>query len=96
MNRLDFKSFAIIEILILVLTGIFLYDFLPRNHNEYLTICQSTWPKDPVEYQICLKPYYGELNFDKYVIGVGVAALVLFPAYYLISKKNKIKDKKGT
>jgi hypothetical protein len=87
MKGLDFKSIIIIEATILISIGLFLIDFLPRNHSEFLRICSQTWPNDAKQYQICMQPYSRETNLDKYAIGTLVLALIFTPIY--IYKKRE-------
>ena len=83
MKSFDFKSLAIIEIVILFAIGLFSLDLLPRNYSEFYGICAQTWPKDPKQYQICLEPYYREATTSKYAIGFSVALLILLPVVFV-------------
>jgi hypothetical protein len=88
MKGLDLKSIIIVEATILISIGLFSIDFLPRNRSEFLKICSSEWSNDAKQYQICMQPYFREINLGKYAIGTLVLALVVAPVF--IYKKHKI------
>jgi hypothetical protein len=88
MSKVSLKVFLIIEVLLLISIGLFSLDLLPRNYNEFQGICSRTWPKDEGQYHICMEPYFRQTNLDRYVIGVGVGALVLTPVFYIFKKKQ--------
>jgi hypothetical protein len=91
MKSLDLKSIIIIEATILISIGLFLIDFLPRNHSEFLRICSQTWPNDAKQYQICMQPYFRETSLDKYAIGALVLALIFTPIF--IHKRKTSENK---
>ena len=78
----------IIELIILFAIGLFSLDFRPKNYNEFNGICTETWPKDPKQYQICLQPYYREINTDKYAIALAIGLLIITPVYYFVRRKQ--------
>ena len=91
MKSLDLKSIIIVEATILISIGLFLIDFLPRNQSEFLRICSQTWPNDATQYQICMQPYFREINLDKYAIGTLVLALIFTPIF--IHKRKTPENK---
>ena len=90
MKDFDLKSAVILKLLLISLIAIFAVDFLPRNYNEFQRICSQMWSKDATQYEICMEPYYREINLDKFAIGAGMVGLVLVPTFYILNrKKNK-------
>lgn len=75
------KTVAVIEFFILVWIALFSFDLLPRNYNEFQGICSRTWTKDPKQYEICMQPYYRQTGLDKYMVGAGLAGLILVPVF---------------
>ncbi len=92
MKNPDLKSILIIEAVIVLLTGLFAMDFLPRNYNEYNRICLESWSKEPRQFETCMAPYHMQTSLDKYAIGVGIGLLVLTPFIYSsVAKKLELR-----
>ncbi len=85
--KINLKSLAIIEVILLVVIGLFSLDLLPQNYNEFKSICTVMWANDAKQYQICMGPYFRQTDLDKYIIGATILAMISTPIYFFKKKK---------
>ncbi|HKC04396.1 MAG TPA: hypothetical protein VKC54_00780 [Patescibacteria group bacterium] len=89
MKHIDFKLLIAVELALLISIAFFSIDFLPRNYNEFQRICLNQWSKDPNQLQICMEPYFRQINLDKHAINISLLGLILVPVAYTLYNKKK-------